>query len=50
MKKVFSNLTVKQIVLTVVILICLLLWGGLTIFGQGFGNYNQGIHVRVIYT
>ena len=24
--------------------------GGLTIFGQGFGNYNQGIHVRVIYT
>ncbi len=33
MKKVISNLTVKQIVLTVVILLCLLLWGGLTIFG-----------------
>ena len=26
-------MTVKQIVLTVVILLCLLLWGGLTIFG-----------------
>lgn len=23
--------------------------GGLTIFGANFGNYNQGIHVRVIY-
>ena len=23
--------------------------GGLTIFGKGFGNYNQGIRVRVIY-
>ncbi len=33
MKKVLSNLTVKQIVLTVVISICLFLWAGLTIFG-----------------
>lgn len=24
--------------------------GGLTIFGKGFGNYNQGIRVRVSYT
>lgn len=23
--------------------------GGLTLFGKDFGNYNQGIHVRVIY-
>lgn len=23
--------------------------GGLTIFGQNFGNYSQGIHVRIIY-
>ena len=23
--------------------------GGLTIFGKNFGNYNQGIHVRIIY-
>jgi len=23
--------------------------GGLTIFGANFGNYNQGIHVRIIY-
>lgn len=23
--------------------------GGLTIFGNNFGNYNQGIHVRLIY-
>ena len=23
--------------------------GGLTIFGKNFGNYNQGIHVRVVY-
>lgn len=24
--------------------------GGMTIFGQGFGNYNQGIRFRVIYS
>ena len=23
--------------------------GGFTIFGKDFGNYNQGIHVRVLY-
>jgi predicted transcriptional regulator len=23
--------------------------GGLTLFGESFGNYSQGIHVRILY-
>lgn len=32
MKKIWKNITVKQIILSVTVIICLLLWGGLTAF------------------
>ena len=44
MRKVLSNLTVKQIILSVTIIICIMLWGGLTIYGtikkQGLLDQN----------